>query len=555
MLFTYVATHLANHALGLVSLGAMEAGLGWFLWLWRNPLANLVLYAALLTHVGLALRSLFRRRHLRMPAWEATQLGLGLLIPPLLIQHVVGTRVAVLLFDVIDSYTRTLLGFWYLRPEVGLRQALLLLIAWTHGCIGLHYWLRIRPWYARVALPLFAGAVLLPVLALLGFAQGGREVAVLARQPGWIATLSRAMNAPDAAETAILDQVRWALWGLYGAAVVLVLAARAARIARPGARVRVSYPGDRVVPVTAGTSVLEASRLAGIPHASVCGGRGRCSTCRVRIAAGLEALPPPSADERRVLQRVGAPPNVRLACQVRPAGDVAVVPLLPVTGSPADAGPRTDHLTGREQQLAVLFADLRGFTRLAEDRFPYDVVFLLNRYFEAVGQAVDESGGVVNQFTGDGVMALFGVDSGVENGAQRALLAASEMTRRVSELSRALREELPAPLRMGIGVHVGPAVVGRMGYAGTMYLTAVGDTVHVAARLQELTKEYRCQLVISQEVADRAGVDAGAWRREEIVLRGRGTPQAIRVIDDAERLAEAVRRVRPAGTEAGERRA
>ena len=149
MLFSYVATHLANHALGLVSLGAMEAGLGWFLWFWRNPLVNLVLYAALLTHVGLALRSLYRRRHLRMPAWEATQLGLGLLIPPLLIQHVVGTRVAVLLFDVVDSYTRTLLGFWYLRPEVGLRQTILLLIAWTHGCIGLHYWLRIRPWYAR----------------------------------------------------------------------------------------------------------------------------------------------------------------------------------------------------------------------------------------------------------------------------------------------------------------------------------------------------------------------------------------------------------------------
>jgi adenylate cyclase len=554
VLFSYVATHLANHALGLVSLGAMEAGLGWFLWFWRNPLVNLVLYAALLTHVGLALRSLYRRRHLRMPAWEATQLGLGLLIPPLLIQHVVGTRVAVLLFDVVDSYARTLLGFWYLRPEVGLRQTILLLIAWTHGCIGLHYWLRIRPWYARVALPLFAGAVLLPVLALLGFAQGGRAVAALAQEPGWIAALGRAMNAPDPGEAAVLDEVRWTLWGAYGAAIALVLLGRAVRHARPGARVRVSYPGDRVVPVVAGTSVLEASRLAGIAHASVCGGRGRCSTCRVRIAAGLEVLPPPSAAERRVLQRVGAPPNVRLACQLRPPADVAVVPLLPVTGSPADAGPRTDHLTGREQQLAVLFADLRGFTRLAENRFPYDVVFFLNRYFEAVGRAVDESGGVVNQFTGDGVMALFGVDGGVEDGAQRALLAAAEMTRRVGELSRALREELPAPLRMGIGVHVGPAVVGRMGYAETMYLTAVGDTVHVAARLQELTKEYRCPLVISQEVADRAGVDAAAWRREEIVLRGRGTPQAIRVIDDAERLADAVRRIRT-GPEAQERHA
>src|SRR3989442_4553957 len=94
LLFTYVITHLTNHALGLISLEAMEAGRWWFLALWRNPVGTLALYGALLTHFMLALVSLYRRRHLRMPAWEATQLVLGLALPPLLVSHIVGTRLA-----------------------------------------------------------------------------------------------------------------------------------------------------------------------------------------------------------------------------------------------------------------------------------------------------------------------------------------------------------------------------------------------------------------------------------------------------------------------------
>src|SRR5262249_41496843 len=162
--------------------------------------------------------------------------------------------------------------------------------------------------------------------------------------------------------------------------------------------VNITYPDGRVVELHRGSTILEGSRQAGIPHASVCGGRGRCSTCRVRIVAGLMDLPPASPEERRVLDRVGAPPGGRRACQTRPTKPVEIVPLLPAGATPRDAAARPGYLQGREQEIAILFADLRAFTRLAHKKLPYDTVFLLNRYFRAMGTAVETSGGHLDKF-------------------------------------------------------------------------------------------------------------------------------------------------------------
>ena len=169
--------------------------------------------------------------------------------------------------------------------------------------------------------------------------------------------------------------------------------------------------------------------MAGIPHASVCGGRGRCSTCRMRVSRGIETLPPPSPQELAVLRRVGAPPNVRLACQTRPRSEIAVAPLLPPAAGPRAGFAQSTHLQGQEKEIAVLFADLRGFTTISEHKLPYDVVFVLNRYFAAMGKVIEEHGGHVDKFIGDGVMALFGIERGAEQGARQALAAAQSMAR------------------------------------------------------------------------------------------------------------------------------
>ncbi len=130
-----------------------------------------------------------------------------------------------------------------------------------------------------------------------------------------------AVDPPDRAEAAALLRIRSGFLDAYLAALVLVVVARGGRALWQRRRsVPITYPGGRVVTVPVGFTVLEASRAAGIPHASVCGGRGRCSTCRVRVAPGLEHLPPPHESEQRVLARVGAAPDVRLACQTRPPG-------------------------------------------------------------------------------------------------------------------------------------------------------------------------------------------------------------------------------------------
>ena len=536
VLLTYVILHFSNHALGIVSLDAMAAGRWWFLALWRSAPGTVALYGAIVVHGVLALWLLYQRRTLRMPAWEATQYALGLALPALLVVHVVGTRVAWWRLGADDPYTRIVLALWVLAPEYGARQTLTLVLAWVHACIGVHFWLRYRPWYARARPWLFAIALLLPTLALLGFVAAGREVSALARVPGWTEAVLRAANAPTGAEAARLVAIRQTFLTAYLLALLAVLLARGVRRIQEWRRaVRITYPSGRVVAVPVGFTILDASRTADIPHASVCGGRGRCSTCRVRVVRGLAQLPPASEAERRVLARVGAAPDVRLACQTRPAHDVTVDPLLAPSVAPTDAF-ATDVRQGHEQELAVLFADLRGFTRMAEHKLPYDVVFFLNRYFEAVGTAITSAGGVTNQFTGDGVMALFGIETGPAMGSRQALAAARAMVEGVAALSAELAGDLPAPMRIGIGIHTGPAVVGRMGWGESFYLTAVGDTVHVAARMEQATKDYRAELVLSEEVARYAAVDLSAFPRHDLEVHNRAGRVGVRVITQVAHL-------------------
>jgi adenylate cyclase len=226
-----------------------------------------------------------------------------------------------------------------------------------------------------------------------------------------------------------------------------------------------------------------------------------------------------------------------MACQLRPTQDLSVAPLLPANAL-AEAGyAQPAYLSGQELNIAVMFADLRTFTGIAEQKLPYDLVFLLNQYFESVGVAIVEAGGIVDKFVGDGVMALFGVDSGPENGCRQALAAATKMVDQIELLSQTLAEDLAEPLRIGIGIHCGPAVVGRMGYGTSIHLTAIGDTVNVASRLQDLTKEYKCQLVISEEVARQAKLDTTPLPRHEVTVRNRGEALAIFAVKEPRMLA------------------
>ena len=539
VMFAYVTTHFVNHSLGLVSVQVMDEALRQIYQYWASPLGGVLLYSAFAIHYCLALWALWLRRSLKMPFAEAAQLVLGFSIPFFLTAHVLDTRVADTFYEADYGYYSALLySFFVTNPLHGAMQLVVLVIAWVHAVIGLRFWLRLKPWYERWQPLLFAFALLLPTLAILGFFEAGRQVMTLAEDPAWVAELAQVHPRPAPANAAFID--RMVVWVRYGflAALLAVLAARIARWywqRRRGVN-RLSYPSGRVVQILRGVSVLEASRIAGIPHASVCGGRGRCSTCRIKVEGAKEAIPAPAPEEAKLLNRVGAAPDVRLACQLRPHGDLRVAPLLPATAQARDALRRPGYLHGAEREVAILFGDLRAFTQLSEKKLPYDLVFLLNRYFAEMGHAVEAAGGHIDKFIGDGVMALFGLDSGVEAGCREALAAAKDMAERLQSLNRALIHDLPAPLRIGIGIHTGPAIVGEMGYGTAVSITAVGDAVNTASRLEALTKTYGCELVISEAVVRHAGIDVGDAPRHEIEIRGRVERLVVRTFKSAKDL-------------------
>ena len=533
VLFTFVTLHLANHALGLVSLEAMEAGRRAFLAMWRNPVGTLVFYTALLTHFLLALLSLYRRRSLKMPVREALQLTLGLLLPVLIAQHVIGTRLHHELTGYRDTYLAIVGILWVFSPDKGAWQALALVVAWGHGCLGLYFWLRYRPWYPRWMLPLFAAAVLLPTLSLLGFAAAGRIAASLPAD----AFASEVPQDTLIAAARLERRIEYGFYVLFAAALGAVFGLRALRAARTRHQlVEITYPGGRRLRVPPGFSVLEASRMGGIPHHSVCGGRGRCSTCRVRVTAGLESLPPPSVQEHATLSRIGAHRDVRLACQIRPTHSISVVPLLSPAPAERDAFASPAAGRGREREIAVLFCDIRNFTGISEHRLPFDVVFLLNRYFASVGVAVERAGGRMDKFIGDGAMALFGLHSEPAEACREALAAARDIAGEMSALNEELAAELSEPLRVAIGLHAGPAIVGAIGYGSAVPVTAVGDTVNVASRLEALAKELDVQLVVSRRLASLADADLSAFQEREIAIRGRADPLLVRLVPDATRI-------------------
>jgi adenylate cyclase len=534
IMLSYLTLHLSMHALGNVSFEAMQWCTRIHDFIWHSIPGTIALYGAFAIHFTLALYALYSRRSFRMGAGELVRLLLGFSILPLLLHHFAAGRYVYSAFDVTRRYDVVLTVYFSFVPFWGWRQVTVLLVAWAHGCLGVHYWLRARPGYHKVAPVLLTSATLLPALALLGIWQGTREVlAQWQLHPEWLQMTVRDGHMRDPGVNGPSWNLEVELYWIYVVLLALVFVARVARwlIERRRGLVSITYPGGRVVRVPIGCAVLDASRRAGIPHAAICGGRGRCTTCRIRVLRGVATLPPPSASEQALLGRLLAGPSVRLACQLRPCADIAALPLLPA-GIGASESRRRDYSEASdiERFAAIMFVDIRRSTALVEKRLPYDVVFLLNYFFDAVAGAVVDAGGMPNQFLGDGMMAIFGIHTDAREACSQALAAAQLIHSRLADMNRTLANELPEPITIGVGLHAGNVILGELGYRDQFLLAAIGDSVHVAARLQELTKHYGCQLVVSDIVASTAGVKMDGFPVHEVTVRGRTEPLAVRSV-------------------------
>lgn len=533
-MLAYVVCHLGNHILLLISIPFADAAHHVLEDPWRTTLGTALLVTAVLSHYANALWSIYVRRRLVLPRWGWWQLGLGLSLPLVLLLHVASTRLSELALGTVNDYTSVLLRLWVLAPWRGVAQVVFLAAVWAHAVLGLHFWLRAKRWYARCRTPLAIVALLWPVLAISGYISAGNQLLRAAQEPGFVvAELGRAHLDP--AVVAWSDEVAVILILTHIGLVGLAFVARAVRnaIERNGRPALLTHANGRTVHILPGTTVLEALNEHQIPHPSVCGGRARCTTCRVRVLKGRDALPRPSPVEADALARIGAPEDCRLACQIRPVADLSIVPLLSPSARAAD-GYELAGFGGIEQVVTVMFVDLRGSTRLGESRLPYDVLFLLDQFFLEMSAALAAADGHFSQFTGDGLMALFGLhDPDRAASARAALRSAIDMTARMERLNCKLVPDLAEPLRIGIGIHQGDAIVGPLGPPGSQILTAIGDTINIAARIEGLSKAHEDAIIISRRAAESAELDLGPEHLHTALLAGRSEPIEYYTLADA----------------------
>ena len=532
VLFAYLVSHFLNHALGNISLDAMTWGVHYHVLFWQFLPVAIIFYSAALVHAGLGVWALYERRQFRWKAMEPLQLVLGLSIPALIVAHIVSVRLGQALFGLGKLYPQVLYGYWLVLPYRIWLTLAALIIAWIHGSIGLYFWLRMKAFFKPAAPFLLAAAVLVPTLALLGLYQGGRSVVEDSASAEWRAANLGQDQVGTPAEQDFLERVAdYFLIGYLGL-LGFVVAARGVRALneRRGGMITLSYGNGRTIRVPKGLSVLEASLRYQVPHASVCGGRARCSTCRIRVIGDCTSLPEPSNREAFVLNRVGtgSDPAIRLACQLRPETDISFFQIfLPQTATASGPGP--SHI-GEERYLVSMFVDMRGSTRLAEHRLPFDTVFVVNRFLGAVSQAVIECGGQPNQFLGDGQLALFGLATSRQTACRQALKAAAMIAAKVDELNQFLKHDLREPIRFGIGIHGGEVIVGDIGYRDHMVFTALGDAVNVAARLQDMTKSLGCEAILSEEVRATADLALDTLPQQQVEIRGRNEPMSVRIV-------------------------
>ncbi|TAG69390.1 MAG: adenylate/guanylate cyclase domain-containing protein [Oscillatoriales cyanobacterium] len=263
-------------------------------------------------------------------------------------------------------------------------------------------------------------------------------------------------------------------------------------------------PDDRAIEIDDDDIILEASLRAGIPHTHACGGSARCSTCRVLIVEGLEFCSPRNSAEDELAQKLRLEPEIRLACQTQVAGGKVILRRLAIDSEDLEtfndeiAGNLISAPVGQEKKIAILFADIRGFTAFAESLLPYDVIYLLNRYFQKMGYVINRNGGMINNYMGDGFMALFGLENS-EKAAEQAVRAGVEMLEELDKLNPYFETLYSHRLRIGIGIHCGLAVVGNLGAKKNQTVTAIGDAVNFASRIEAANKQVGTSLLISEE--------------------------------------------------------
>ncbi len=181
-------------------------------------------------------------------------------------------------------------------------------------------------------------------------------------------------------------------------------------------------------------------------------------------------------------------------------------------------------LKGELKEVTVLFADLRNFAGLVETIPPRQVVTIINTYFQAMSEAITAHKGLVVQFIGDEIEAVFGAPVALDNHRQHALEAALEMRAQLSQVNLTLSKQGYPPLRHGIGLHAGKVVAANIGSPQRLSYALVGETVNIASRIQDLNKDFGTDILLSDDVQKRIDSNLGIYPLKSVSLKGISNP-------------------------------
>ena len=261
-------------------------------------------------------------------------------------------------------------------------------------------------------------------------------------------------------------------------------------------------PDNKNFEVESGESILQTAARNGIPHVNACGGEGKCTTCRLLILEGIENCSPETEKEIALKEKAHTTDEFRLACQTTITGDVTVRRLVLNKEDIESVSERSvSGRLGETKTIAILFSDIRGFTPFSEKLTPYDVVFILNRYFNRMVKAVESNHGAVDNYIGDGMVAIFGLHD-EPNPAQHAVRSALEMCAEMDDMKPYLKTMYGKDFDIGVGIHWGEAVVGDIGAGKSKRLTAIGDAMNFASRVESANKQFQSRVLISEETHD-----------------------------------------------------
>ena len=266
-----------------------------------------------------------------------------------------------------------------------------------------------------------------------------------------------------------------------------------------------SHPDNLTFSCAEGDTVLEAALRAGLPMAHACGGHAKCSTCRVWVMEGAAHCPDRTGPEAQLAQQLGLDPHIRLACQLRPQDRIAFRRLVLDDTDLAMAsqlGGRKPAKAGELREIAVFFSDIQGFTTLSENLLPYDVMYMLNRFFAQTGETIEANGGYIDKFLGDGMMALFGIN-GETDAPLRAVNAGLQCLAATDRMQPFFETMYGISFDIRIGIHWGQAVIGSLGAPGHERMTAVGDAVNMASRTEQANKEAGTRFLITDTLYDK----------------------------------------------------